>query len=195
MSSSKHAQKNYGKLFIMIIAAVALVGIIVATAVAIGSHRSTGKLSAQTVINSIAMQSEIPLEKTAEQEGVTYAAKCLDDSGKFLCYAVIGFAEGFCDRVAVTGYFSEDGKTLIGIAVSDHSETVGHGADVADSPFTQRFEYAEMPVYLYDGTIAEEDIPKDAGTRVDALSGATVSSYAVANAVNAAHTYLVNHIL
>lgn len=195
MSRPKHAEKSYGKFFIMMIAAFALVGIIVATAVAIGSHRGTGKLSAQTVMNSIGMQSEIPLEKTAEQEGVTFAAKCFDDNGKFLGYSIIGFAEGFCDRVAVTCYFSEDGKTLIGIAVSDHSETVGHGADVADSPFTQRFEYAKMPIYLYDGTIAEKDIPQGIGTRVDALSGATVSSYAVVNAVNAAHTYLVNHIL
>ena len=62
MAKAKHIQvKDKSQLIIMAVAALALVGIIVATAVAIVNHRGSGALSAQTTINSITSYEPIAL--------------------------------------------------------------------------------------------------------------------------------------
>lgn len=195
MAKAKHIQvQDKSRLIIMAVAALALVGIIVATAVAIVNHRGSGALSAQTTINSITSYEPIALASGAEKEGVTDAARCLNEKGDFVCYAITGFGEGFNDRVGVISYLSEDGTKLIGIRVSSNLETKDYGKEVEDSPFVQRFDGAKLPVWLYDGSVAEENMGKQSGTKIDALSGATVSSRAVVDAVNAAYTYFQNHM-
>ena len=68
MAKAKHIQvKDKSQLIIMAVAALALVGIIVATAVAIVNHRGSGALSAQTTINSITSYEPIALASGAEK--------------------------------------------------------------------------------------------------------------------------------
>ncbi len=195
MAKAKHIQvKDKRQLIILTVAALALVGIILATAVAIVNHRGSGTPSAQHTINSITDYEPISLVEGAEKEGVTDAARCLDANGSFVCYAVTAFGEGFNDRVGVISYLSENGDKLVGIRVSSNLETKNYGKEVEDSPFVQRFEGAKLPVWLYDGSVAEESMGKQSGTKIDALSGATVSSRAVVDAVNTAYTYFQNHL-
>ncbi len=194
MLSLKQLKKyDLKRLIIMIVAAVALVGLIIITAIAVMGGRGSGRLSAQSFINSIATYEA--MEVAADTKFVTAVDKCLDDDGELMAYAVTGYGEGFCGRVTVRCYFDLKGKTLIGIQVVDQIETVGQGAEIADSPYVQRFEYAKMPVWFYDGTVAEEDMPQQDGTRIDTLTGATVSSNAVVEAVNAAYTYYTESVL
>lgn len=184
---------NWGRVAIMVTAALALVGIIIITAVALIGNRGGGRLSAQSFINSIASIEMLEVEQDARF--VTAAEKCLDGDGDLMAYAVTGYGEGFCGRVSVKCFFDTDGKTLIGIQVVDHIETEGQGAEIADSPYVQRFEYVKMPVWFYDGTVPEEEMPAQKGTRIDTLTGATVSANAVVEAVNAAYTYFTESVL
>lgn len=64
-----------------------------------------------------------------------------------------------------------------GVSVVRHSETPGLGANITGGEFQRRF------VGIPAGT--EVKVKKDGG-QVDAITGATVSSRAVANAVNEA---------
>ncbi len=194
MSVVKHAKEyNWGRVTIMLVAAVALVGIIIVTAIALVDNRSKQDVSAQTFINSIDGFEAIELDANAK--AVTAADKCFNANGKLVAYAITGYGEGFCGRVSVRCYFDPDGKTLIGIQVIDQIETKGQGAEVADSPFVQRFEYAKLPVWFYDGTVPLEQMGEKKGTRIDTLTGATISANAVVKAVNAAYTYFTESVL
>lgn len=205
MAKQKSAEKyNWGRLIIMIVAAIALVGIIIITAMAFMKNRNADKrLSAQSFINSIASYEIV--EMTTESKTVTSVDKCLDAQGELMAYAVTGCADGFAGKVSVRCYFDPDGETLIGIQVIDHIEndkkgykntqSQNYGDEIADSTYVQRFEYAKMPVWLYDGSVEGEERPAEAGTRIDTLSGATVSSQAVVKAVNAAYTYFTESVL
>lgn len=188
---------NWTTIILMTVAAVVLVGIIIITAAAIINSRDDGQLSAQGYIASIAYTEDIPLKD--DVIFITDAKKCYDSNGKLIAYEVTGYSEGFCARVSVRSYFDVDGKTLIGIRVTDQEESKNYGklksenygADIVDSTYVQRFEYAKMPLWHYEG---QTDETRD-GTRIDVLTGATVSSAAVIDAVNASYTYLIQNVL
>ena len=89
----------------------------------------------------------------------------------FMC-----FPSGYGGRIDTVVGVSSDGK-VSGVSVVKHSETPGLGAGIANKEFQTRF--VGIPV----GT--QVKVKKDGGG-VDAITGATVSSRAVANAVNEA---------
>ncbi len=191
---AKHNREvNGSRLILMVVAALALVGIIIITAVAMIGNRRSNIKSVAAFLNNIHSYQEIDVAEEAKP--VTAAQRCLDVKGKTIAYAVTTYGEGFADRVSVRCYFDLDKKTLICIDVVDHSETKGQGAEIATSVYKQRFEYVKMPVWFYDGSIPEEELEKQNGTRIDTISGATISSNAVVEAVNAAYTYYVNTLV
>lgn len=185
---AKHTKDiNVGRLILMVVAALAVVGIIIITAVAIIGDRKSESKSAEAFLDMIHTYQDIDV--AADAKPVTGAQRCLDVTGETIAYTVTAYGEGFADRVSVRCFFDLDKKTLICIEVTDHSETKGKGDKIATSMYTQHFEYVKMPVWFYDGSIPEEDLTKQNGTRIDAISGATVSCNAVVEAVNAAYTY------
>lgn len=191
---AKHTKElNVNKLILMVVAAVALVGIIIVTAVAIVGNRKSDVKSAEAFLDSIYEYQD--LDVAEEAKPVTAAQRCLDVSGETIAYAVTAYGEGFADRISVRCFFDLDKKTLITIQVLEHSETKGQGSKAATTMFTQRFEYVKMPVWFYDGTIPEEQLGKQDGTRVDTISGATVSCNAVVEAVDAAYDYYINTLV
>ncbi len=104
------------------------------------------------------------------------------------CYLATAGGEtvGYTSQITVKGYggaielivgVDKDGAiTAISVGGSDFSETAGLGAKVKDEEFTSQFSGLSAPVVLN----------KD----VDAVSGATISSRAVTNGVNAAAEYI-----
>ena len=201
MAKYEMQRNNPTRLILMIVAAIAAVGIITITAFVLVDNRAEESLSAQTFINSIVGRE--PLEIGVDATPVLTAEKCFDHTGALVAYAITAYGEGFAGRVTVKSYFDPDGKTLIGIQVTDQIESKhygslssqNYGADVADSTYIQRFEHVTMPVWLYDGTVSEEAVKDMEGTRVDALSGATISSQAVVSAVNTAYTYFMESVM
>ena len=91
---------------------------------------------------------------------------------------------GYCVTVATNGYGGElsvmvgigtDNKVK-GIEVLSHSETAGLGAKATDDDFKQQFGDKELPLTVVKGTA-------DADNEIAAITGATVTSRAVAGAV------------
>lgn len=110
--------------------------------------------------------------------------KALDESGNLIGYAISSASRGYGGDVKVmTGINAEDGS-VIAINVYDNSgETPGLGVNTSGEKFTSQF------AGLSSGTGVSVD--KDAGKNpdsvaVDSVTGATISSRAVTNAVNQA---------
>ena len=110
--------------------------------------------------------------------------KALDESGNLIGYAISSASRGYGGDVKVmTGINAEDGS-VIAINVYDNSgETPGLGVNTSGEKFTYQF------AGLSSGTGVTVD--KDAGKNpdsvaVDSVTGATISSRAVTNAVNQA---------
>lgn len=110
--------------------------------------------------------------------------KAFDESGNLIGYAISSASRGYGGDVKVmTGVNAEDGS-VIAINVYDNSgETPGLGVNTSGEKFTSQF------AGLSSGTGVTVD--KDAGKNpdsvaVDSVTGATISSRAVTNAVNQA---------
>lgn len=110
--------------------------------------------------------------------------KALDESGNVIGYAISSASRGYGGDVKVmTGIDASDGS-VIAINVYDNSgETPGLGVNTSGEKFTSQFEG------LSSGTGVTVD--KDAGKNpdsvaVDSVTGATISSRAVVDAVNQA---------
>lgn len=94
-------------------------------------------------------------------------------------------ANGYGGNVTVAVGLRTDGK-ILAISVISQSETAGLGAKCADQAFTDQF------AGLF-GTVEYTKTGEEG--KVDALSGATVSTAAVTEAVNAALAYADQYIL
>ena len=197
---------NWSRIAIMIVAAVALVGIIIITVLTFVDMRKEEPLSGRSLINSIAAYE--PLELVEGTKNINSAYKCVDYNGETIAYSIISTTQaGFGGEMTVRSYFDPTGVELIGVEVVEHNEyskqkaekknhrAEHYGDEVADSVYLQRFERAQMPLWFNDGSVANAEKPAQAGTQIDALSGATESSNAVVLAVNEAYTYLTTNIV
>lgn len=85
---------------------------------------------------------------------------------------------GFSGDVGIMVAFDLDADTIVGSGVTTHSETPGFGSKAKEDPsFVAQFEGWE---------IAKPASVKKDGGDIDAISGATITSRAVCNGVNAA---------
>lgn len=111
------------------------------------------------------------------------AQMALDDAGNLLGYVVtVTSTEGSQANITLSMGITLDG-VLNGYATTSISETPGLGSKVADDAFKSQFEGKDVEAYTVTKTGAASD------SEIDALSGATISSRAVTNAVNAGLAY------
>jgi electron transport complex protein RnfG len=78
----------------------------------------------------------------------------------------------------------EDANTLRGVTIVSHLETPGLGDKITESAFTDQFHGLDV-----DGVALRKD-----GGQVDAITGATISSQAVVDAVREAATERVKEL-
>ncbi len=114
-----------------------------------------------------------------------------DDSGKFMGYAIPSDGPGFADTIAVLyGYRPADRK-VIGMWVLDSRETPGLGDKIyKDAEFVANFDdlAIEPPIK------AVKKGKKSGPNEVDAITGATISSVAVAKIINKGNDYWVQKL-
>lgn len=126
--------------------------------------------------------------KTAADAGyandlVEGAQVALDDAGNTLGYVItVTSTEGSQANITLSMGITMDG-VLNGYATTSISETPGLGSKVADADFKSQFEGKSVEAFEVTKTGASAD------NQIDALSGATISSRAVTNAVNAGLAY------
>ncbi|MBF0551561.1 MAG: RnfABCDGE type electron transport complex subunit G [Deltaproteobacteria bacterium] len=100
--------------------------------------------------------------------------------GKTFALAMETYGKGYHgDEGVMVGIDVESGK-LTGIGITSHSETPGIGAKAVEPSFTDQFK---------DIAIQEDVKKKSDGGKIEALSGATLTTNGVLSAVNSALKY------
>lgn len=119
-----------------------------------------------------------------ENAQVTAAAAILGADDAVTGYEVtvtsVGFNSGSPIEMKIT--FGTDKATMTAFEVVAQEETPGLGGNVATEEFQAQFANVQAPVYT-------ADMAAD-GTAFDQITGATISSKAVAYAINAACDFL-----
>ena len=104
-----------------------------------------------------------------------------DKSGKEIGYVITSTSkEGYGGEIQISVGVSMDG-TVTGIEILSINETAGWGMQATEPAFKKQFENVKT-----DKFEVKKDNPKG---NVDALSGATITTRAVTNAVNAGLSY------
>lgn len=113
--------------------------------------------------------------------------KAFDASGNQIGYIiVVTTGEGFGGDISMAIGYTLEGKTT-GMEVLTISETAGLGSKAADAEFKDQFidRMATQFTYVKDNGAAAED-------EINAISGATITTKAVTNAINGG-LYFLNH--
>lgn len=104
----------------------------------------------------------------------------VDSSGNVVGYAVQRQQVGAQGMIELMTGMSADFNTITGVQVMKHSETPGLGALITTPEF--RGQFANLPV-------ADVSLTKNGG-KIDALTGATISSQAVVDGLHGAVDYV-----
>lgn len=131
--------------------------------------------------NFVSLDDDAIREQLARSDQYTEGLKVEDASGQFLGYLFQTWSKGYGGTVPVMTAISPDGK-ISGIRILSNEETAGLGKKVEDSAFRNGFIDIDATV---PGVSAARSIPQGY-VPVEAVSGATVSSNAVADAVTVA---------
>lgn len=179
-------QKNENPIVLSLV--LLTISVVVALLLAFTNSITKDKIAANKIKEQNVAKQEVLADATqfietefADETGLVKAVyQGKDSSGKIV---------GWCVSVAPSGYGGEldlmvgifpDG-TISGMKVVSHSETAGLGAKASEPTFSSQF--AGMPA---DGslTVIKSGTPKE--NEIMAISGATITSRAVKDGVNAA---------
>lgn len=96
--------------------------------------------------------------------------------GEFAGYVVSVISKGYGGDMEIIVGMGAD-KHIMGLVIADHTETAGLGANATKDYFTDQFDGKIMPVLSKDDSGSDQAI--------DALTGATITSRAVTEGVDA----------
>ena len=136
------------------------------------------KLAEETEIKSrqIVFADAVSFGEETEVNGAKVVA-ALDETGEIIGHVVVNTAKGYGGDISVMTGVDADGK-VTGVNILSHAETAGLGAKAAEQSFRDRF------VGLVSGITVSKD--KAGENSIDAITGATITSRAMTEAVNAA---------
>ncbi len=126
----------------------------------------------------------------SEYAGITIdeVNKALNSNGELLGYNLtVTTKQSYDDSMTFVFSYSMEGK-INGISYTSISETAGLGMKAKDAKFTDQYLNKEVKEFVVTKTGATSD------EQIDALSGATVTSKAVTNAVNAGISFLTENV-
>ncbi len=117
--------------------------------------------------------------------------KALDKSGEVIGCAIPVTSKGYGGDVSVmVGISSADGGKVTGVEILSHNETPGLGANAANESF--RAEYKQDITETGFSVVKNGTGGSDG--KIDAITGATITSNAVTNAVNEAMSIYISLI-
>lgn len=108
-----------------------------------------------------------------------------DDSGQPLAYAFPVGGKGFWGRIEGLLALNNDLNEITGIVFTQNVETPGLGARITEQWFRDQFQGISLPEHPKDGkyvVVSKQDAGK--GNRVDAITGATMTSTLVEKFLN-----------
>ncbi len=176
---------------ITLVAGLALAAVYEVTKEPIAEAELTAKLNAYRMVmpdadNFIATGNIENEAHPIRLDGGVFISECLtatDAAGNTVGYAVnVTSPNGYGGNITIAVGLLPD-ATIKGISVISQGETAGLGAVCAEEKFTEQFAGIQGPVeYVKTG--------KTEPNQIDAISGATITTKAVTEAVNAAITWL-----
>ena len=114
-----------------------------------------------------------------ESVDVDSAVYALDASGNKIGYVInLTTHEGYGGDISISLGIDSEG-TVRGVEILDISETAGLGMKAKEARFKDQFKNKTVTQFSYTKTGATSDF------EIDAISGATITTKAVVNAVNA----------
>lgn len=115
------------------------------------------------------------------------------EDGSVAGYAIISSANGYNGENKVLVGFNEDATMITGIVITEQAETPGLGAKIVENSFREQFKEQSSitPLSVVKGIKPEEAKEGE----IAAISGATISSSSVVNAVNIAKDEAVSLFL
>lgn len=122
----------------------------------------------------------LPGAETFEEKDGHYAG--LDGSGNAVGYVFETEGKGYGGTVKVMTGINTDGN-ITGVVILSHSETPGLGANAEKESFREQYK---QPVANLAGGISVVKFQTPKEGEIQAMTGATITSTAVTNAVNAA---------
>ncbi len=189
---------------ITLVAGGALAGVNMMTASQIAENERQAKLAAYAEVLPAATQfnfDESLNAKVAEfaetgygdgafgRVSINEVAVGTDDAGSVIGYAVsVTSMEGYDGEITMSVGFLADG-TITGLAFTTITETAGMGMKAVEPAFRDQFKDKNVETFKLNkagGSTTDEEI--------DSISGASVTSGAVVNAVNAALDFYRNQI-
>lgn len=119
-------------------------------------------------------------------DDIAEVAKALDASGSVMGYVItVTSHEGYGGDIKISVGILSDG-TVKGIEMLEISETAGLGMKAAEDDFKNQFKDKQVEKFSYTKS------GEDGDDKIDALSGATITTNAVTNAVDCALVYFQN---
>lgn len=122
----------------------------------------------------------LPGAESFEEKGSHYVG--MDGSGSSIGYVFETEGKGYGGTVKVMTGISTDGS-ITGVVILSHSETPGLGANAEKEDFREQYK---QPVANNVGGIKVVKFQEPKEGEIQAMTGATITSTAVTNAVNAA---------
>ncbi len=178
-------------LVITLIAGAVLSGVYVTTADRIAQNNEN---ASQAAYKSVVPGAESFQNLTVENgtDGATEIQKVLrgvDGSGETAGYAIaVHNSQSFDGGLTLVVGILPDG-TVVGINFTELHETAGMGMRCGEPEFMRQFENVNVPAFTLNKGSAS-----DADDIIDSVGGATVSSSAVVDAVNAALRYFAANL-
>lgn len=114
---------------------------------------------------------------------ITEIAEGTDESGATIGYVIsVLSSEAYDGKLSLSVGIASDG-TVKGIEMLDISETAGLGMKAKEADFKDQFKDKNVEKFTYTKT------GEDGDDKIDAISGATITTNAVTNAVDSALVY------
>ncbi len=119
---------------------------------------------------------------------ITEIAEGTDASGATVGYVIsVQSSEAYDGSLSLSVGIASDG-TVKGIEMLDISETAGLGMKADEAEFKDQFKDKNVQKFTYTKT------GEDGDDKIDAISGATITTNAVTNAVDSALVYFQNEL-
>lgn len=131
---------------------------------------------------------ELLRENGYDPDEISGAVTGKDDSGEIVGYVVDVIShDGYAGDIEISVGIASDG-TVTGIEMLSISETAGLGMKAAEADFKDQFKDKKVEKFSYTKSGESGD------DMIDAISGATITTNAVTNAVDAALVYYQNEL-
>ena len=149
-------------------------------------------LSDASSFESVDFDSDSALSLLSENgytsDEISEAVEGTDDSGEVIGYVIsVQSSEAYDGTLELSVGIATDG-TVKGVEMLDISETAGLGMKADEAEFKDQFKDKNVDKFTYTKTGEEGD------NMIDAISGATITTNAVTNAVDSALVYFQNEL-